>query len=72
MYGEGWKRLRKLRADASSNRDFKFDVLMANPPFAGDIKETRILAKYELAKTISLDKIAKVDPNDLNIQDARQ
>ena len=72
VYGEGWKRLRKLRADASSNRDFKFDVLMANPPFAGDIKETRILAKYELAKTISLDKIAKVDPNDLNIQDARQ
>jgi type I restriction enzyme M protein len=23
---------------------------MANPPFAGDIKESRILAKYELGK----------------------
>ena len=30
--------------------DFKFDVLLAKPPFAGDIKESRILAKYELGK----------------------
>ncbi|MFK7048817.1 Type I restriction enzyme EcoKI M protein [Flavobacterium columnare] len=30
--------------------DFQFDVLMANPPFAGDIKETRIISKYELGK----------------------
>lgn len=49
-YGEGWKKIRKLRATKDSNRDFKFDVLMANPPFAGDIKESRILAKYELGK----------------------
>jgi len=50
IYGAGWKKLRKLRATKDGNRDFKFDVLMANPPFAGDIKETRILAKYELGK----------------------
>lgn len=50
IYGEGWKKLRKLRSQKDSNRDFNFDVLMANPPFAGDIKETRILAKYELGK----------------------
>ena len=50
IYGEGWKKLRKLRAGKDSNRDFGFDILMANPPFAGDIKETRILAKYELGK----------------------
>lgn len=31
-------------------RYFDFDVLMTNPPFAGDIKETRILHQYELAK----------------------
>ena len=30
--------------------NFEFDVLMANPPFAGDIKENRILAKYEFGK----------------------
>lgn len=50
VYGEGWKKLKKLRATPDQNRDFKFDILMANPPFAGDIKETRILAKYDLAK----------------------
>ncbi len=50
VYGEGWKKLRKLRSTKDENRDFQFDVLMANPPFAGDIKETRILAKYELGK----------------------
>ncbi len=71
VYGEGWKRLRKLRQDKASNRDFGFDILMANPPFAGDIKETRILAKYDLARSVSLDKISKVDPNDANIVDAR-
>lgn len=50
IYFEGWRRLKRLRANKNSNRDFKFDVLMANPPFAGDIKESRILAKYELGK----------------------
>lgn len=50
VYFEGWKKLRHLRAEKESNRDFKFDVLMANPPFAGDIKESRILSKYELGK----------------------
>lgn len=49
-YNEGWKKLKKLRTDKTSNRDFQFDILMANPPFAGDIKESRILAKYELGK----------------------
>lgn len=49
-YNEGWKKLKKLRKDKNSNRDFQFDILMANPPFAGDIKESRILAKYELGK----------------------
>ncbi len=50
VYGTGWQRLRKLRATKDQNRDFQFDILMANPPFAGDIKETRILAKYDLGK----------------------
>ena len=50
VYFEGWKKLKKLRVKKNSNRDFNFDILMANPPFAGDIKESRILAKYELGK----------------------
>ena len=49
-YNEGLKRLKKLRADKNSYKEFQFDVLMANPPFAGDIKESRMIAKYELGR----------------------
>ena len=49
VYYPGWLKLKKLRR-GKDNREFNFDVLMANPPFAGDIKESRILAKYELGK----------------------
>lgn len=49
-YNEGWKKLKKLRTTKNSNYSFEFDILMANPPFAGDIKESRIIAKYELGK----------------------
>lgn len=50
VYFEGWKRLKKLRTDSKSNKDYNFDIVMANPPFAGDIKESRILHGYELGK----------------------
>ena len=49
-YNEGWKKLKKLRTTKNNDYSFKFDILMANPPFAGDIKESRIIAKYELGK----------------------
>lgn len=48
-YNNGWKKLRKLLAKKDDYRAFQFDVLMANPPFAGDIKQTDMLAPYELA-----------------------
>jgi type I restriction enzyme M protein len=47
-YGKGFERLKKLAAEKGSNKKFGFDLLMANPPFAGDIKESRILYQYEL------------------------
>ncbi len=47
-YGKGFERLEKLRNKKGENKDFEFDLLMANPPFAGDIKESRILHQYEL------------------------
>lgn len=47
-YGKGLQRLKDLRADKTGYKTFNFDVLMANPPFAGDIKESRIIHKYEL------------------------
>lgn len=50
-YSGGWRKLKKVRLDSRSKdyREFQFDVLMANPPFAGDIKQTDMLAPYELA-----------------------
>ena len=47
-YGRGFDRLKALRAENDQNRQFNFDILMANPPFAGDIKESRILHQYTL------------------------
>mgnify|MGYP002795490424 FL=1 len=49
-YSEGFYRLKDLRRSKNSYQEFDFDILMANPPFAGDIKETRLLGRYELAK----------------------
>lgn len=48
-YNDGWKKLRRLQAAKDDHRAFRFDVLMANPPFAGDVKQTDLLAPYELA-----------------------
>lgn len=50
-YFEGFRRLKKIRpAGATDYKEFSFDVLMANPPFAGDIKENQIITRYELGK----------------------
>ncbi len=50
IYHEGEKKLRHLRADKDSARDYKFDLVMANPPFAGDIRESDIIHCYELGQ----------------------
>ena len=47
-YGAGFERLEELRAERDQNKRFNFDILMANPPFAGDIKDGRMLHQYEL------------------------
>jgi len=47
-YGGGFRRLETLKREPSSYKEFGFDILMANPPFAGDIKESRIIHKYVL------------------------
>jgi len=49
-YNDGWRRIRKLQRYEKSYQHFDFDILMANPPFAGDIKEGQLLAQYELGK----------------------
>lgn len=49
--------LRRFRDDQATEdfnqkyfRYFDFDVLMTNPPFAGDIRDARILHQFDLAK----------------------
>lgn len=54
-YHDGWKKLRKLQASKGDYRNFKFDLLMANPPFAGDIKQSDMLAPYDLAHKLNKD-----------------
>lgn len=50
-YNEGFKKLKKLQSKGCNDYSkFDFDLVMANPPFAGDIKEHQILSHYELAK----------------------
>lgn len=53
IYIQGFDRLQELGVNAKENRQFKFDVLLANPPFAGDIKETRVINKYDIAQKAS-------------------
>lgn len=50
-------RLLHISGDSQANnwnrenfRYFGFDVMMTNPPFAGDIQDSRILHQYDLAK----------------------
>jgi len=49
VYNDGFKRLRGYQTQKGDYKAFGFDIVMANPPFAGEIKEQRITAKYDLA-----------------------
>lgn len=49
-YYEGWKKFKNHAIEKGHYRDFDFDVLLANPPFAGDIKETRLIYKYDIVR----------------------
>lgn len=58
-YGKGFQKLIELsekprsKTDAERFKKFKFDVLMANPPFAGEVDENKLLKQYELALNAS-------------------
>lgn len=50
-YNEGFKKLKKMQpAGVKDFSQFQFSLVMANPPFAGDIKENTIISRYELGK----------------------
>jgi len=40
----------KTRINHETHRRLRFDILLANPPFAGEIKEKKLLTSYALAK----------------------
>jgi type I restriction enzyme M protein len=50
-YHSGWMGLRRQRASKKPGdyRCFEFDLVMANPPFAGDIKQSDMLSPYDMA-----------------------
>ncbi len=54
-YNQGWRKLRKIQTTKGDYRNFQFDILMANPPFAGDVKQSDMLAPYDLAHKINKD-----------------
>ena len=50
-YNTGFKKLKKLQPRGVNDySQFTFDLVMANPPFAGDIRENTIISHYELGK----------------------
>lgn len=66
-YNDGFKRFKRLRS-GEGYKDFNFDVLMANPPFAGDIKEGTMINGYELAKKPDGKMLSKVGRDILFIE----
>jgi type I restriction enzyme M protein len=54
----GFQNLKKLARKKGDFREFNFDVLLANPPFAGDIKDSRVIHLYDVARKIE----TKIDP----------
>jgi type I restriction enzyme M protein len=68
IYNEGFSRLEQFRADKDSNKEFKFDLVMANPPFAGDIHDDVIIANHEIAKNAYGKPISKIGRDILFIE----
>ena len=48
-YLDGYYRLLDLAKDRKVPKQFNFDIVMANPPFAGDIKDGRLISDYDIA-----------------------
>lgn len=67
-YGDGFDRLKALQTKGNGYKAFHFGVLMANPPFAGDIKESRIIHKYDLGYSEKGDHLNNVGRDILFIE----
>lgn len=49
-YSDGYYRMLDLAKNRQNPKEFNFDILLANPPFAGDIKDTRLLSHFLIAE----------------------
>jgi len=67
-YNDGWQRLQKNRKKKENNKEFEFDILMANPPFAGDIDNDVIISTHDIAKNSAGKKVTKVGRDILFIE----
>ncbi|MCL2405078.1 MAG: SAM-dependent methyltransferase [Defluviitaleaceae bacterium] len=68
-YSKSFGRLKKRRAKGVSDfSQFNFPLLMANPPFAGDIKEGSILERYDLGTNEKGNQQSKVGRDILFIE----
>ena len=67
-YLDGFYRLLDLAKDRKNPKEFNFDLVMANPPFAGDIKDKRITASYEVAYKENDKQIDKISRDILFIE----
>ncbi|AEF84895.1 N-6 DNA methylase [Treponema primitia ZAS-2] len=68
IYNEGYTRLEELRQKEGSNKTFRFDLLMANPPFAGDITDDVIISTHDIAKKPDGKKVSKIGRDILFIE----
>ena len=48
-YLQGYYRLLDLANNRQEPKEFNFDIVMANPPFAGDIRDSRLLHNFSVA-----------------------
>jgi len=67
-YGEGYYRLLDLAVDRNNPKEFNFDIVLANPPFAGDIKDNRLLSHYEVSYKENGKKVTKLSRDILFIE----
>lgn len=67
-YLEWYYRLLDLAVDRKTPKRFNFDIVMANPPFAGDIKDSRLISDYEVSFNAKWKKANKVSRDILFIE----
>jgi type I restriction enzyme M protein len=67
-YSEGFQRFIEYRKMPNDNKEFTFDIVMANPPFAGDIDDEVIIANYKIAKNAAGKRQSKIGRDILFIE----